>query len=147
MFYLYFVSIRAFRSRCLSIDAILKPGSQYVARASDMTRREALRHVATKMSHCEWEIAPRRVVSLHVARIDSSSILASCRARFCRTRPYHDRKLVAKMEEEKQIESVRDQFPMLPFPTTLSIASSSYRSLNPSFVRSGWSQSRFKVQC
>ena len=80
------------------------------------TRREALRHVATKLSNCEWEIAPRRVVSLRVARIDSSSILASCRARFCRTRPYHDRKLVAKMEEEKQIESVRDQFPMLPFP-------------------------------
>ena len=79
-------------------------------------RREALRHVATKLSNCEWEIAPRRVVSLRVAQIDSSSILASCRARFCRTRPYHDRKLVAKMEEEKQIESVRDQFPMIPFP-------------------------------
>ena len=86
------------------------------ARPSDTTRRKALRRVATKLSHCEWEIAPRRVVSLRVARIDSSSILASCRARFCRTRSYHDRKLVAKMEEQKQIESVRDQFPMLPFP-------------------------------
>ena len=93
---------------------MLKPGSQYVARPSDTTRRKALRHVATKLSHCEWEIALRHVVSLCVARIDSSSILASCCACFCRTHPYHDRKLVAKMEEEKLIESVRDQFPMLP---------------------------------
>ena len=48
----------------------------------------------------------------HIARIDSSSILASCRVRFGRARPYRDRKLVGKMEEEKLIESVRD-FPCL----------------------------------
>ena len=93
---------------------MLKPGSQYVARPSDTTRGKVLRHV-TKLSHCEWEIALRHVVSLCVARIDWSSILASCRACFCCTHPYHDRKLVAKMEE-KLIESVRDQFPMLPSP-------------------------------
>ena len=54
-------------------------------------------------------IAPRRSNRLEFY----SSVLLRA---FCRTRPYHDRKLVAKMEEEKQIESVRDQFPMLPFP-------------------------------
>ena len=86
----------------MPVSSLIKPGSQYVARPSGTTRREALRHVATKLSHCEWEIAPRRVVPLRVARIDSSSILASCRARFCRTRPYHDRKLVAKWRKKSR---------------------------------------------
>ena len=74
---------------------------------------------------------------LRVARIDSSSILASCRARFCRTRPYHDRKLVAKMEEEKQIESVRDQFP-IPYKSNNTLHRIVIISLPESIVHSEW---------
>ena len=68
------------------------------------------------------------------------SAMSHRRMHYCRTRPYHDRKVVAKTEV---IESVGDQFPMLPSPyksnntkVTVSIASSS--SLPESIVHAEW---------
>ena len=96
----------------------------------------------TKLCHCEWEIALCCFVLLCITQIDLRSILASCRTRFGRTRPYYDHKLVAKMEEEKLIESVRD-FPCFLLLTKVSIASSS--SLPESIVHAMWAGPKFSI--